>query len=58
MRPRHLAVGGGGGGGGGSGRGISLDDPRRSHSWISVCYEKAYRTDLRTDPPIEMRGRI
>ena len=67
----HFGGGDGGGGGGGSGgggsgvgggRGISWDALLLTDSSIFVFIEKALRTDLRTDrrtdPLIEMRGRI
>ena len=64
MRPQRLAFcvfrfgggsGGGGGGGGGSGGGGSVGGGR-AVSWF--LKRRSGRTDLRTDPLMEMRGRI
>ena len=52
----------GDGGGGGGSRSISWNDPLLTESSILVFIEKALCTDKRTygrtDPHIEMRGRI
>ena len=74
MRPQRFAFcgggafggggsGGGGGGGGGSGRGSGILSPRKILSSKIVRFQRKMkrrngRTYGRTDPLIEMRGRI